>query len=97
VSVTTSAGETAAQVIAALAAAVNADPTLSGLGVSALARGNTLTVGGTIDSLVIGDPGLTDIPRVPSLSGMAIAICAAVLSLAGATLLRRPRHRVASV
>jgi cysteine-rich repeat protein len=97
VSVTTSSGETAAQVIAALAVAINTDVTLSGLGVSALANGNALTVGGTIDNLVVGDPGLTDVPRVPSLSGMAMVLCAALLSLAGATVLRKKRQPVASI
>jgi len=60
VSVTTSAGETSAQVLAALAAAINADSTLSGLGVTAQPNGNVLVVvGGTITDVTISDAGLS--------------------------------------
>jgi cysteine-rich repeat protein len=56
--VPTTAGETGAQVAAAIAAAIHADPTLSATGVTAFAQGNRLVTTGTIESTVSADPGI---------------------------------------
>lgn len=54
----TTAGQTASEAAAALAALINADPTLSALGISALSIANRLVVaGGTISNVLITDPG----------------------------------------
>ncbi len=58
VSVTPSAGETAAQVAASLAAAINADPNLSAAGITATAVGSTVVVDGDITAVVITDSGI---------------------------------------
>ncbi|HIF93304.1 MAG TPA: DUF4215 domain-containing protein, partial [Myxococcales bacterium] len=59
--VTTNFGETAAQVLADLAIAVNADPTLQGLGLSAADISDSLFTDGIVDSLTISDVGLSDV------------------------------------
>lgn len=60
VTVTTAAGQSVAQVAAALAAAINADPALRALRVSAFSTGAALVVGGTITDLTIADAGLRE-------------------------------------
>ncbi|MBK7948254.1 MAG: hypothetical protein IPK00_05835 [Deltaproteobacteria bacterium] len=81
ISVVTSPGQTAAQVAAAIAAAVNADPTLRPLGIAATASGSTVFSNGSI--VVIGDtdPGIRFGPAVPALSGIGLALLAAMLLL----------------
>ena len=64
VSVNTVAGQTSAQVIAALAAAINANSTLAGLGVTASASQDTLTTNGDITQVTVTDTGLTDVFRL---------------------------------
>jgi spore coat protein A len=59
VGVATSPGWTPAEVAAALAATINANPVLAGLGVSATANGDTVVVGGEIGSVTILDAGLS--------------------------------------
>jgi phage tail sheath gpL-like len=67
--VVTTAGQTAAQAAAAVAAEINADPTLAGMGVTATASGNQVTTNGTVDSHTINDPGLSEgMPEVTALS-----------------------------
>ena len=61
--VTTTLGQTAAQVAAQVAAAIQADATLAGLGVGAVAVGNDVVITGSIDQVGIHDPGL--LPQVP--------------------------------
>ena len=61
ISVDTSAGQTAAEVMAALAAAINADPTLTDLGIYAFAVGNALITNGSLGEVIITDPGLTQV------------------------------------
>jgi len=56
--VTTNPGATPEQIAAAVAAAINADPTLAGMGVVATASGSTLHIGGQVDDIVFTDPGL---------------------------------------
>ncbi len=80
--VTTLAGETAADVAANVADAINADPTLSAMGVFAFATGNTVITNGMI---TVDDPGPF---AVPALGGWALALLAALL---GATATRRMR------
>jgi len=58
IAVTTTAGQSAAEVAAALAAAINADPDLQRRRVSAYSIGATLVIGGVANQLAIGDPGL---------------------------------------
>jgi cysteine-rich repeat protein len=82
VDVTTSPGQTAEQVIAALAAAIESDPTLSAQGISAQANGNVLTTGGTIESSDVADAGFA--PPVPGVSTLAPAAQAALLLLLAA-------------
>ena len=62
VSVVTTPGQTAAQVIANLAAAVGADPTLAALGTTALAIGNALVTNGTVNGVIDTDAGLSWAP-----------------------------------
>jgi hypothetical protein len=58
----TLAGQSAEDVAIALAAAITSDPTLSSAGVSASALGSQVAINGTVDSLVIDDPGLGPTP-----------------------------------
>ncbi len=82
VTVTTSAGQSAADALAALAAAIGADPTLSALGVSSRVEGTMLVTGGTITGVSIDDPGFA--PAVPGLPLAARALLVALIVLAGA-------------
>jgi spore coat protein A len=58
VNVPTTSGQTPADVAAAIAAAINADPALQALGITAYAVGGRVIVNGPITDLVFGDPGL---------------------------------------
>ena len=69
--VTTNSGELAAQVVANLETAVNIDPGLQGLGITATAIVSSLFTDGTIDSVIIADAGLTLIPPPPPVPGLA--------------------------
>jgi len=59
VGVNTSSGQSAAQVMAALAAAINANATLAGMHITAQAIGTTLVVGGDVTTISVTDLGLT--------------------------------------
>ena len=62
----TTAGQTAAEVASAMAAAINANADLASLGATAAAVGNQVVVAGGIDSVTIGDSGLVaDLPLSP--------------------------------
>jgi cysteine-rich repeat protein len=61
-SVDTIPGQSAAEVLAAVAAAINADPTLSTLGVQAAVVGGVLYIGGASSSFEIFDPGIFSAP-----------------------------------
>ncbi len=90
ISVTTTAGQTAEDVIAALAAAINADLTLSAARISAVANLNTLTTNGTIDALAISDPGLSETPPlVPALWPWGTALLLTALATAALAAQRR--------
>jgi cysteine-rich repeat protein len=56
--VPTSPGQDAGQVAAAIAAAINGDPTLASNGVTALALGNQVVTTGTIEATSSSDPGI---------------------------------------
>jgi spore coat protein A len=94
VSVPTTAGQTLAQVTAAVADAITNDATLAGQGVSAVAIGNRIVTNGTIGDVFITDPGLSEFPviPVPALSGWALGGLTAILALAGLAALRRARR-----
>jgi len=94
VSVPTSAGQSAEQVATAVADAITNDPTLGGLGVSAVAIGNRIVTNGTFDVMTITDPGLSESPiiAVPALSIWALGGLAAILYAAGRATLRRARR-----
>ena len=75
--VATSAGQSAEQVVALLAAAIAAEPALAGVG--ALALGNRLVTTGSIGSYSIDDPGLVDfqtlrLPVLGPLGGVALVV-----------------------
>lgn len=83
ISVVTGPGATPAQVVAALAAAIDADPTLAALAINALATGNRLETNGDISNVSIADAGLSSAPTaMPGLPGPASALLAAALLLA---------------
>jgi cysteine-rich repeat protein len=85
VTVPTSAGQNAAQVAAALAAAIQANGTLAAAGVTAAAMGGQLAVGGDVTTFVLADSGLLHAPiPVPSLSPTGRLLAAAVLALLAA-------------
>ena len=88
VGVDTTAGQTAAQVIAALAAAVNANPTLAALGTTALAIDNVLVTNGTVSDVTTTDPGFGGLP-VPALQPSLQLACALLLLTIGMLALRR--------
>jgi hypothetical protein len=87
--VATSAGQTADQVAAALAAAINADGNLAALGIVALADGDRVVTSGDITGFTSTDPGISDSPIVPAVSGPATLVLALALLAAGALLARR--------
>ena len=57
--VTTFAGDTLADIAQRIADAINADPTLSALGITAVAIGDSFAVNATIEMTVITDPGIS--------------------------------------
>lgn len=90
----TSAGQSASAVIAALTAEANADAILTGLGVSAVSIGNRLVTNGSIDGADLSDPGLAQCGvSVPASSAPGLALLAVALVAVGswAALLRRGR------
>ncbi len=95
----TSPGESASDVVNALANLVNADTRLTSVGISATPDGPVLTVdGGWITSLVIDDPGLSVLPllppAVPALPPWAATLLAGLLAASGAWRIRaRSRTR----
>ena len=74
--VTTTTGQTAAEVAQALAAAING--ALSAQGITATALGNTVTVNAAITDLAINDPGIgqgaaaAPVPVLPSWSAVLL-------------------------
>ena len=60
VSIGTSVGQSATDVAVALVAAVNSDPALAGLGVTAVSEDEFLITNASVDSVSISDPGLAE-------------------------------------
>jgi cysteine-rich repeat protein len=91
VSITTSAGQTGAQVAAALAAAIEADPTLAAEGIVAEVQGEKIAVTGSVSGFTLADPGLSQQPPipVPSLSPAGSLFAIAGLTFFAALSLRR--------
>jgi spore coat protein A len=87
--VATSPGETDSQVVAAIAAAIEADPTLSAAGVTAFAAGPTVITTGTFDSVVVNDPGLAVPAPIPTVAPWGVFAIGS--ALAGVALWRRRR------
>jgi spore coat protein A len=79
--VPTTPGQLGGAVAAAVAAAIEADPTLSAEGVTAFADGQHLVTTGTIDSVVVNDPGLSTSASalVPALSGLGLLVLVGAL------------------
>jgi hypothetical protein len=90
----TSGGESAADVVASLAAAIEASATLAAQNVGAFASENELVTTGVITALSIDDPGLSDEPPapppVPALSAPGAAAAAALIAALGLFLLAAP-------
>jgi cysteine-rich repeat protein len=88
--VTTHAGETAADVAANVADAINTDPTLSQTGIFASTTGSTVIANAMITDRVIDDPGLNPpIPiPIPGLTGWGLGLLAVLLLLTAAMRLR---------
>ena len=76
-----------ATVASAVAAAINANPTLSSLGVVAQAVDSDVVTTGSIDSIVIADSGLN--PQVPLGPGVPILLALAFAASGLAGLRRR--------
>ena len=64
IGVNTSSGQSAAQVMAALAAAINANATLAAQGVTAQAIGATLVVSGDVTTITSTDTGLSSVLKL---------------------------------
>jgi spore coat protein A len=79
--VPTTFGQTASQVAADIAAAINGDPVLSGAGVTAFAVGRSVVTTGIIESSVSNDPGISfsGAPEVPSLTKGSLALVAGLM------------------
>ena len=84
VQITTTSGQTAADVATALAAAINASTALQALFDIAASQTNQVVVTGNLDSLVIADAGLnpTSVPALGT-SGRALLALGLILSAAG--------------
>jgi spore coat protein A len=91
--VPTTNGQTSDQVATSIAAAVNADPTLAGNGVTAFTDGSRVVTTGTIDSVVSNDPGLNagGIP-IPLLSPATQVLVVLSITLVVAAITRRHRR-----
>ena len=85
VSVPTSPGQSAAQVAAALAAAIEANPTLAAAGIVAEVQGGQIAVTGSVSGFTLSDPGLSQQapPAVPALSRSGSLLAAIALALVG--------------
>jgi cysteine-rich repeat protein len=83
VSVPTSPGQSAAQVAAALAAAIEANPTLAAAGIVAEAQNGQIAVTGSVSGFTLADPGLHSQPPipVPALSPAGSVLAAIALAL----------------
>ncbi len=91
-SVPTAPLQNSIDLLAQLAAAINAEPALELSGVGAAAVGNRLVVAGTIDAYTVADGRLFDaLPIVPGLGGRGRLALALALLASGVALVRRSR------
>ncbi len=81
--VPTSAGESLETVAVNVAAAINADPILSLLLVSATVDGHVVTLSYPATRIAISDPGITTAPAVPAFSAPALFALSLMLCAAG--------------
>lgn len=97
--VATSAGQTAAAVASALAAAINADPTLAGQRIFGLASGSVLVTTGSIEAVVNLDVGLGGaappvlVPVMGSYGILWLALASGAYGLLAARRMRRGRSQ----
>jgi hypothetical protein len=83
-------GQSAPDVIDALADLINQSPALSAAGISAVTTGQLLTINGTFDVVVIADAGLSEAPiPVPVLSPITTVLLAALVCALGVAWPRR--------
>ena len=88
--VTTTAGQTTAQVAQAVADTINGDPALAFAGITATASGSDLIVNTGVTSVAINDPGLSYGVAVPALSYPGLFLLT-VLLFARGFMMARPR------
>jgi len=98
VSIPTTLGQSAAQVAAALAAAIEANPTLAAAGIAAAVQNGQIAVTGNVSGFTLADSGLSQQPlppvAVPSLSPAGHLLAATMLAIfAALSLCRRTRGR----
>ena len=79
---------------AAVAAAIEADPTLQQAGVTAFADGNRVVTTGTIDSVTSNDPGLSFAPPATLLNAPALTTLVVLLAPVSLWGLHRRRSRL---
>ena len=94
--VETSAGQTAAEVASAVAAAINGDAILTAAGITATADQNAVTTDGAVTSTTVEDSGLDYTPillpaQVPSLGSSGAALLAALILTAASYAWRQRR------
>jgi cysteine-rich repeat protein len=88
IQVTTTTGQSAADVLDAIATAINTDPTLQSLGISASVSDGELVTDGEVTDVTLADPGLSEQPveNLPALGlpgrVLLVALLAASLALA---------------
>ncbi len=87
--VPTGAGQTAAQVASDVAAAIAADPALAAAGVTAFADGRRVVTTGSIEAIVVHDPGLRIAVPIPAASARIVAIGAVLLGVIAVAWMRR--------
>ena len=96
--VTTNPGDTAEDVAAAVAAAINNDATLAASGITATANGSVVTTNADITSVVITDPGITHsstpIIDIPTVSEWGLILLALSLLLLGGISVYKKRIRL---
>ncbi|MDX1389899.1 MAG: hypothetical protein R3344_11955, partial [Acidobacteriota bacterium] len=78
IQVATAAGQTDQDVLDALALAIQTDPALSALDVTAVRIGNELFIGGSYTDTIVADTGLSDCsagPSTPVIAGALVNVC----------------------
>jgi uncharacterized repeat protein (TIGR01451 family) len=91
--VPTSPGQDPDDILAALAAAINADPALAALGTTASVEFPRLVTTGRIEEYVVSDNGLIGVRLVPALSPALQGLAWGLVCAIGLAATRRRRHR----